>query len=118
MKSLDEVSDDFEAHLSENAGPYNDPDLIGEMASSRESWSHAARTLAVPDPDLIGGFADQVAPTIQWLQGLGVKFDFLPTQFLTKTQPRLLPVGGGQAPGDALAARAEALGVPFFYRSG
>ncbi|MBV7482766.1 FAD-dependent oxidoreductase [Bordetella sp. BOR01] len=117
MKSLDEVSDDFEAHLSENAGPYNDPDLIGEMANSRESWSHAARTLAVPDPDLIAGFADQVAPTIQWLQGLGVKFDFLPTQFLTKTQPRLLPVGGGQALVDALAARAEALGVTFFYHT-
>lgn len=117
MKSLDEVSDDFEAHLSENAGPYNDPDLIGEMAGSRESWSHAARTLAVSGPDLIGGFADQVAPTIQWLQGLGVKFDFLPTQFLTKTQPRLLPVGGGQALVDALAARAEALGVEFFYHT-
>src|SRR3546814_14952997 len=83
MKSLDEVSDDFEMHLSENAGPYNDPDLIGEMASSRESWSPAARTLAVPDPDLIGGFADQVAPPIHLLQGLGVKFDFLPPQFLS-----------------------------------
>jgi len=117
MKSLDEVSDDFETHLSENAGPYNDPDLIGEMANSRESWSHTARTLAVPDPDLIDGFAAQVAPTIKWLQGLGVKFDFLPTQFLTKTQPRLLPVGGGQALVDALAARAEALGVTFFYHT-
>lgn len=117
MKSLDAVSDDFEAHLSENAGPYNDPDLIGEMAGSRDGWSHAARTLAVPDPELIGGFADQVPATIQWLQGLGVKFDFLPTQFLTKTQPRLLPVGGGQALVDALAARAEALGVTFCYHT-
>jgi len=117
MKSLDAVSDDFEAHLSENAGPYNDPDLIGEMAGSRDGWSHAARTLAVPDPELIGGFADQVPATIQWLQGLGVKFDFLPTQFLTKTQPRLLPVGGGQALVDALAARAEALGVRFCYHT-
>src|SRR3546814_15923790 len=35
MKSLDEVSDDVEAHLSENAGPYNDPDLLGAMAGSR-----------------------------------------------------------------------------------
>src|SRR3546814_4644719 len=43
MKSLDEASDDFEMHLSENAGPYNDPDLIGEMASSRESWSQIGR---------------------------------------------------------------------------
>lgn len=117
MKSLNEVSDDFEMHLSENAGPYNDPDLIGEMAGDRASWSHATRTLGVPTPDLISGFAEQVAPTVNWLQGLGVKFDFLPTQFLTKTQPRLLPVGGGQALVDALAARAEALGVDFYYRT-
>lgn len=117
MKSLDEVSDDFEMHLSENAGPYNDPDFIGEMNGARESWSHAARSLAIPDSELICEFADQVPPTIKWLQGLGVKFDFLPTQFLTKTQPRLLPVGGGAALVDALADRAEKLGVAFFYHT-
>lgn len=117
MKSLNEVSDDFEMHLSENAGPYNDPDFIGEMAGARESWSHAARALAIPDPELIGEFANQVPSTIKWLQELGVKFDFLPTQFLTSTQPRLLPVGGGAALVDALANRAEKLGVTFFYHT-
>lgn len=117
MKSLDEVSDDFEMHLSENAGPYNDPDFIGEMSGSRETWSHGARALAIPDPELIGQFADHVPPTIKWLQNLGVKFDFLPTQFLTKTQPRLMPVGGGAALVDALAAEAEKLGVAFFYHT-
>lgn len=117
MKSLDEVSDDFEAHLSENAGPYNDPDFIGEMSGPRESWSHGARSLAIPDPELIFEFAEQVPPTIKWLQGMGVKFDFLPTQFLTKTQPRLLPVGGGEALVEALATQAENLGVTFFYHT-
>lgn len=118
MKSLDEVSDDFEEHLSENAGPYNDPDFINEMANGpRESWSQAARSLGIPDPELIGTFADAVPPTIKWLQGIGVKFDFLPTQFLTKTQPRLLPVGGGAALVEALALQAEKLGVTFFYHT-
>lgn len=118
MKSLDEVSDDFEEHLSENAGPYNDPDFINEMASGpRESWSQTARSLGIPDPELIGTFADTVPPTIKWLQGIGVKFDFLPTQFLTKTQPRLLPVGGGAALVEALAQQAEKLGVTFFYHT-
>jgi tricarballylate dehydrogenase len=117
MKSLDEVSDDFETHLAENVGPYNDPDLVGEMLNSRETWSHAARSLAFSDPEVIGNFAAHVPPTIKWLQGLGVKFDFLPTQFLTKTQPRLLPVGGGQALVDALAMQAEKLGVTFFYQA-
>ncbi len=118
MKAHDEVTDDFETYLASNVGPYVDPDLTTEMATgSRENWSHATRSLALPDPEVIGNFADHVAPTIKWLQGLGVKFDFLPTQFLTKTQPRLLPVGGGAALVDALAAQAEKLGVTFFYHT-
>ncbi|MVW77634.1 FAD-dependent oxidoreductase [Bordetella sp. 02P26C-1] len=117
MKALDEVSDDFEAHLSENAGPYNDPDFISEMSAERGTWSHGARSLAIPDPDLICTFADAVPATIQWLQRIGVKFEFLPTQFLTKTQPRLLPVGGGAALVEALAQRADALNVTFFYHT-
>lgn len=39
MKSLDEVSDDFEEHLGENASRYPDPDLMAEMALDRSSWS-------------------------------------------------------------------------------
>ena len=59
--------------------------------------------------DQIEAFADNVPQTIAWLQSIGVRFDFLPTQFLTKSQPRLLPVGGGAALVEALAAKAEAL---------
>lgn len=117
MKSLDQVSDDFETHLAENVGPYIDPDLTAEMAGGRESWSHITRALGSPDPEVIANFAGHVPATIDWLRGLGVRFDFLPTQFLTKTQPRLLPVGGGAALVEALAARAEALGVSFFYHT-
>ncbi|HEY9280425.1 MAG TPA: FAD-dependent oxidoreductase, partial [Eoetvoesiella sp.] len=89
MKAIDEVSDDFEMHLAENVGPYVDPDMAAEMGQDRASWSHVTRSLAIPDPEVIGNFAEQVPDTIRWLQGLGVKFDFLPTAFLTKTQPRL-----------------------------
>jgi tricarballylate dehydrogenase len=117
MKAIDQVSDDFETHLAEHAGVYMDPDLAAEMGQGRESWSHVTRALAVADPEVIGNFADRVPPTIAWLREMGVKFDFLPTQFLTKTQPRLLPVGGGEALVEALAARAEQLGVTFFYRT-
>jgi len=117
MKAIDQVSDDFEEHLAENAGVYMDPDFAAEMVQGRESWSHAARTLSVLDPELISCFADHVPPTLAWLQDMGVKFDFLPTQFLTKTQPRLLPVGGGEALVEALAAKAEGLGVTFLYHT-
>ncbi|MGH8811306.1 MAG: FAD-dependent oxidoreductase [Advenella sp.] len=117
MKAIDQVSDDFETHLAENVGPYVDPDMTAEMGQDSHSWSHITRSLAIPDSRLIGSFADKVPETIRWLQSLGVKFDFLPTAFLTKTQPRLLPVGGGEALVEALAARAEALGVTFFYHT-
>lgn len=117
MQSRTEISEDFESHLADNLGPYLDPHLIGEMTSDPASWSHATRTLAIPDHGVIAGFADNVAPTIAWLESVGVKFDALPTAFLTKTQPRLLPVGGGRAIVEALAEKAEALGVQFFYHT-
>lgn len=117
MKAIDQVSDDFETHLVENIGYYIDPDMAAEMGKNRNSWSHVTRSLAFPDPEVIAHFADHVPATIHWLQSLGVKFDFLPTAFLTKTQPRLLPAGGGAALVDTLAAHAEKLGCQFFYNT-
>jgi len=115
MKSETEVTDDFETHLAENGGGYLDPDLIEDAARPRETWPPLVKALSLCDPDLIETFANAAGPTIAWMKTLGVRFDFLPTQFLTKSQPRLLPVGGGLALVEALAARAETLGVTFFY---
>ncbi len=117
MKSHREVTDDFETHLAENGSGAIDPELVQEAMRERADRSPMARALSLADPDLIGTFAENAGPTIAWLEGLGVKFDFLPTQFLTKSQPRLLPVGGGLALVEALAARAEALGVAFHYET-
>jgi len=115
MKSLTEVTDDFETHLAENGSGSVDPELIEDAVSSHRS--SISRALSLADPSVIERFAGAAGDTIAWLQGMGVRFDFLPTQFLTRSQPRLLPVGGGQALVDALAARAEALGVTFFYET-
>lgn len=117
MKSESEVTDDFEVHFAENCSGYLDPELEAETALDRENRSASARALSLADPDFIETFAENAGATISWMKGHGVRFDFLPTQFLTKSQPRLLPVGGGQALVDALAARAEALGVTFFYET-
>ncbi len=117
MKSLTEVSDDFETHLAENGSGYLDPELIAETAGPRENWPAQAKALSLADPDLIETFSAAAGPTIAWMMEMGVRFDFLPTQFLTKSQPRLMPVGGGQALVDALAARAEKLGVIFLYET-
>ena len=67
---------------------------------------------------MVETLANQAGPTIAWLEQMGVRFDFLPTQFLTRSQPRLFPVGGGAALVEALAAlaaRAEGLKVDFLY---
>ena len=117
MKSDTEVTDDFTAHIAENGSGYVDPDLIEEAARPVSERAAYARGLAMADPDVIQTFADNAGPTVQWLKRFAVRFDFLPTQFLTKSQPRLLPVGGGLAIVEALATRAEALGVVFFYET-
>jgi tricarballylate dehydrogenase len=117
MKSHEEVSDDFDTFLAENSGFYQDPDFVAQSLSERSTWSVQARALPFVDSSVIGTFADLVPGTIEWLKENGVRFDFLPTQFLTSTQPRLLPVGGGEAIVEALAYRAEVLGVQFFYQT-
>ncbi len=115
MKSEFEVTDDFETHLAENAGGYIDPSLVHMTSEPREHWPAVVKALSFNDPDLIATFSERAGPTVQWLKLCGVRFDFLPTQFLTKSQPRLLPVGGGLALIEALLAKAEKMGAQFVY---
>jgi tricarballylate dehydrogenase len=115
MKSHSDVTDDFETILADNSSGYLDPDLIGEVARPDDMRAPFARALSMMEPDVIAALADNAGPTIAWLQQFGLRFDFLPTQFLTRSQPRLLPVGGGLALVEGLAARAEQLGVQFAY---
>ena len=117
MKSESEVTDDFETHLAENGAGSISPALIAEAGQPPASRSALANTLSIADPDVIETLAANAGPTIAWMKTLGVRFDFLPTQFLTRSQPRLLPVGGGQALVEALAARAESLAVDFHYET-
>jgi tricarballylate dehydrogenase len=117
MKSLTEVTDDFETHLAENGSGSVDPELLEDAATGGEHRSALARALSIADPNLIETFSERAGPTIAWTQAMGVRFDFLPTQFLTKSQPRLLPVGGGEALVETLAKTAEQLGVHFFYET-
>jgi tricarballylate dehydrogenase len=115
MKSETEVTDDFETHLAENGSASISPLLIGETAQAPASRAPLINTLSIADPDVVETLAANAGATVAWIKNFGVRFDFLPTQFLTKTQPRLLPVGGGEALIEALAARAEQLQVAFHY---
>jgi tricarballylate dehydrogenase len=117
MKSETEVTDDFETHLAENGGGYVDPELVKHTTQPYEQWPAIVKTLSFADPELIAAFANECGPTVQWLKTFGLKFDFLPTQFLTKSQPRLLPIGGGLELIEKLAAAAEKLRVRIFYET-
>jgi tricarballylate dehydrogenase len=117
MKSDTEVTDDFETHLADNAGYYVEPGLIHEMSADFDRWPRLVKSLSFADPEFISAFSDNAGPTVAWLKSKGVRFDFLPTQFLTKSQPRLLPIGGGEAIVEALATEAELLGATFLYET-
>jgi tricarballylate dehydrogenase len=117
MKSEDEVTDDFEEMFANNAGGYLDPALVHEASGSRDGWPALLKALAFADPEVVSAFAAAAGPTVQWLKTFGLRFDFLPTQFLTKSQPRLLPIGGGRALVEALATEAEKRGATFVYET-
>ena len=117
MKSEREVSDDFATHFATNAGHHLDPVLIAETARDRDNWSSIIKTLGFTDPEVIATFVEAVPPTVAWLKSFGVKFDFLPTYFITACQPRLAPIGGGLALVEALAGWCEGNGGQFFYQT-
>ena len=115
MKSETEVTDDFETHIAENGSASISPALIEESSMGMAGRTPLINTLSIADPEVIDVLAASAGPTVAWMKTHGVRFEFLPTQFLTATQPRLLPVGGGEAMIEALATRAEALSVKFCY---
>ncbi|AOY94693.1 FAD-binding dehydrogenase [Cupriavidus sp. USMAA2-4] len=117
MKSDTEVSDDFDELLSANAGDNLDPDVIRSMAAPYEDWPPQVKAHGMPDPELLSTLSSQAGPTVQWLKSFGIRFDALPTYFVTAAAPRLMPVGGGLAMIEALHAHASDLGVRFFYET-
>ncbi len=117
MKSESEISVDFEEHLAENAGGYIDPTLIAATSAAHENWPSVVKGMSFADPELIGAFAGNVVPTIQWLKSFGIRFDSLPTAHLTRNMPRTMPNGGGLAMIEALGARAEKHDISLFYET-
>ncbi len=110
MKSHDEVSEDFEERFAENAGGHLDPEIIKDSVLPYERWPGLLRAMGFVDPELVATLAGNAGPTLRWLSGFGVRFDFLPNYFITESTTRIAPVGGGLALVEALAARAETTG--------
>ncbi|MER5179128.1 FAD-dependent oxidoreductase [Streptomyces sp. NPDC002896] len=117
MKSLDEVSDDFEERLLGDFTGYPDPSLMVESLRAPASWSAPLKSLSTASPEVVGELAESAGPTLRWIATHGVRFESLPTPFLTTSTTRLMPVGGGLALVEALTAAAEAAGVTFSYET-
>ncbi len=69
------------------------------------------------DPELVSTLSNHAGPTVRWLESFGIRFDALPTYFLTAAAPRIMPVGGGLALIEALRAKALAAGVTIHYQT-
>lgn len=117
MKSVDEVSDDFEISLIENGSFHNDPKVVDWFTRPSADWPAQVKAHAGLDPEMVEAFAKSAPIALRWLQTLGVRFDDLPIYHLTISSPRIAVVGGGLALIETLAAHAEKLGVRFFYET-
>ena len=109
MQSHDAVSEDFWDRFAENAGGHLDPAVIEESVKPYDEWPGLLRGLGFVDPELVATLADNAGPTLRWLTGFGVAFDFLPNYFITESTTRMAPAGGGLALVEALAAHAESV---------
>ncbi|MBI4083811.1 MAG: FAD-dependent oxidoreductase [Candidatus Lambdaproteobacteria bacterium] len=117
MKSEHEVSDDFEAHFAANAGGHLDPVLVSEAVKPEAERPQILKALGFADPEVVTAFAAAAGPTLQWLKTFGIRFDFLPTPFLTTSTTRMAPRGGGLALVETLAGYLEAQRVPIRYET-
>jgi len=117
LKSETEVADDFEDRLAENSGGHIEPDLLEETLKPYDDWPPIVRAYSFTDPELIMTFAHMVPDTIAWLKTFGLRFEMESTAFITKSVPRMAPVGGGEAIVETLAEAAEKKGINFYYET-
>jgi tricarballylate dehydrogenase len=117
MASTEKPAEDLEDRLLGDHMGHPDPGVLFDAANDRGSWSAPMRTLDVADGDVVGRLAVEAGPTLQWLTGHGLRFDALPTPFLTTSTTRLAPVGGGEELVKTLTRRAHELGVSFRYET-
>lgn len=118
MKSEEEVSDDFEDKLGANGALHPDPDLVKDAVLDYENWPGLLKAAGMADPNLVAALAHNAPKAVKWLKSFGVKFDEIPTYFLSQSTTRIAPVGGGLALIEALGAHADASdNITFFYET-
>jgi tricarballylate dehydrogenase len=117
MQSVEKGSVDLEDRLLGDHMGYPDPGILEDAVKQRENWSAPMRTLDAVDGDVVMRLSTEAGPTLQWLTTHGVKFDALPTPFMTQSTTRMSPVGGGWELIETLTRRAKSLGATYFYET-
>ena len=117
MKSVDEVSDDFEDHLIANGGGYLEPTLMAEAARDPAQWPPTLRALSFVDPNVVARLANDSPSTLKWLCGYGLQFFPLEVPFPTAAQPRIVPSGGGLAIVETLSKKFLEKGGTVLYET-
>ena len=117
METLEKPSDDLEDRLLGDHMGHPDPGVLADAMADRSSWSQPMRTLDVADGEIVMRLAEEAPATLEWLTSHGLRFDALPTPFLTQGAPRMSPVGGGWELVKTLTARARELGAQYFYET-
>lgn len=117
MKSVDEVADDFVAHLQANAGYNVDPALAVQTLAEEAAQPGIVKTLNMVDPSVIDAFAAAAGPTLKWLQQFGVTFTPIDSPFLVKSTTRWAPSGGGLQMIEALMQQLTERSVPVLFET-
>ncbi|MFI0353395.1 FAD-dependent oxidoreductase [Actinomadura sp. 9N407] len=117
MKSAEEVADGFEDALVDDFMGHPDPSVVDDAVLPPRRQSALYRATHTIDPDYVATLAESAPPTLRWMSGHGVRFDFMPTPFLTRSTTRMAPVGGGLAIVETMGKVARGLGVEFHFET-
>ncbi|MCD9199821.1 FAD-dependent oxidoreductase [Aeromicrobium wangtongii] len=117
MGSLDEVADGLEDTVVDDFMGHPDPSVVNEAALAHDRRSALYRAHHVVDPDYVAELAARAPETLAWMVGHGMRFDALPTPFLTTSTTRMAPVGGGLAILETMGKAARGLGVEFHFET-
>ncbi|WP_457190512.1 FAD-dependent oxidoreductase [Nocardioides sp. P5_E3] len=117
MKSLEETAEGLEDTLVDDFMGHPDPALMADAAHDPSRRSALYRAHHTVDPDYVARFAEAAPDALAWMGGHGVRYDFLPTPFLTTSTTRMAPVGGGLAIVETMGKAARGLGVEFHFET-
>jgi tricarballylate dehydrogenase len=117
MGSPEAVADTLEETLVDDFMGHLDPSLMADAALAPERRGSLYRAHQAVDPDYVAEFAASAPGTLAWMSAHGMRFDFLPTPFLTTSTTRMAPVGGGLAIIETMGKAARGLGVDFHFET-